>query len=78
MPEKNFEIEFLKALSFEKFSVFRVMYGKRIAGYFSFDFQNAGFKYIVQDDCIIAEDELYTLAYNYLKNDLKGKPPLIK
>lgn len=77
MPEKNFEIEFLKALSFENFSVFRVMYGIRIAGYFSIDFQNSGVKYTVVDDCI-DEAELYTIAYNYIKNDLKGEPPLIK
>lgn len=74
MPEKNFEIEFLETLSFENFCVFRVMYGVRVVGYFSCDFQNAGFRYTVEDDCI-DDDELYTLAYNYIKNDLKGAPP---
>lgn len=74
MPEKNFEIEFIESISFENFSVFCVMYGVRVAGYFSCDFQNTAFRYIVVDDCI-DDDELYTLAYNYIKNDLNGVPP---
>lgn len=75
MPKK-FEIEFLEPISFEKFSVFRVMYGVRVAAYFSCDFQNAETKYIAVDECI-DDDELYTLVYNYIKNVLNGVPPKV-
>lgn len=75
MPEKKFEIEFLKSLSFTNFCVFRVMHGIRVAGYFSCDFKEAEFRYSIVDNNCIDDDELYTLAYNYIKNDLKGEPP---